>query len=209
MLLWDLKATKKGTRLVEVPWFGCICNEVQLLMQSTATYAWKQFIYRLEKKWKITWKFWGSITSYLLHQEFEVIVENNSLFSTCRSEGLQPLQKTASNGFNKDGCTVFILPYDINLNLSCDYHENYFSIKKWHKKFYVQYKPYLINNSKCFLSLFFFLSSFSLSKWLHRGFMDTFLDPFDLFRQRRANIAPSWGRQSWLGSGSYTCLKAV
>lgn len=134
VLLWDLKATRKGTRLVEVPWFGCISNEVQLLMQSTATYAWKQFIYRLEKKWKITWKFWGSITSYLLHQEFEVIVENNSLFSTCRSEGLQPLQKTASNGFNKDSCTVFILPYDINLNLSCDYHENYFSIKKWHKK---------------------------------------------------------------------------
>ncbi|KAF4794521.1 hypothetical protein TURU_101637 [Turdus rufiventris] len=42
-----------------------------------------------------------------------------------RSEALQCLQKTMSDGFNKDGCTIFILPYGINLNLSCDYHKKY------------------------------------------------------------------------------------
>lgn len=98
-------------------------------------------------------------------------------------------------------------PYCMNLSLSCGYHENYFSIKQRRKKPWnstLQYKMYLVNNNKHVLHLYFF-SSLSLSKWHQGGFMDTFyllffLVPFDPFRQRKANIAPSWGRQSWPGS---------
>lgn len=92
----------------------------------------------------------------------------------------------------------------MNLNLSCGYHENYFNIKNDIKKLNssLYYKPYLVNNNKRFLPLYFFFHHFLSQSgirevsWIHLFF----LVPFDPFRQRKAHIAPSWGRQSWPGS---------